>query len=281
MIRSISGMRTRAHFSLYRAKPPCTRLWKSHRPRPTTAPSVCRPISTLLRCQPPSRTPTEGDAAHIHSAAAEHSSTIDAAGAAVAHSDSSSFQGAASGHVNDQFHFADTNPGTLQSLELPSQAASHAAVEIPLATADNSAVSLPNNFNSPALPTAVEDANGGDAADIHSAAADHSLAINTAGATVADSDSSSFPGAASGDWMISSILRIRTRAHFSLLSYRAKPPRTRSVEIPPATTNNGAVSLSNNFNSPSPPTAADNLAPQAAKDPSLLSGTVSKRLCGH
>ena len=123
-----------------------------------------------------------GHAAHIHGAAAEHSSTIDTAEATVADSDSSTFRGAASEHANDQPHFGHANPGNNglghQSLELPSQAAAHAAVEIPLATA-------------------IEDANGGHAAHIHGAAAEHSSKIDIAGATVADSDSSSFRGAAS------------------------------------------------------------------------------------
>ena len=55
------------------------------------------------------------DAAHTHGAAAKDSSTIDTAGAAVAHTDSSGSQGAAPGEMNDQFHFAYTNPGTSQS----------------------------------------------------------------------------------------------------------------------------------------------------------------------
>ena len=51
------------------------------------------------------------DAAHTHGAAAKDSSTIDTAGTAVAHTDSSGSQGAAAGDMSDQFHFANTNPG--------------------------------------------------------------------------------------------------------------------------------------------------------------------------
>ena len=81
-----------------------------------------------------------GDAAHTHGAAAKDSSTIDTTGAVVAHTNSSGSQGAASEHGNDQFHFANANPGNNglghQSLELPSQAASPAAVDIPPATTE-------------------------------------------------------------------------------------------------------------------------------------------------
>ena len=80
------------------------------------------------------------DKAHIHGAAAKDPSTIDIADATVAHTDSSGFQSAASGDKNDQFHFAYANPGNKdlnhQSLELPSQAASPAAVDIPPATTE-------------------------------------------------------------------------------------------------------------------------------------------------
>ena len=100
------------------------------------------------------------DAAHTHGAAAKDLSTIDTAGAAVAHTDLSGSQGAAPGEMNDQFHFAYTNPGTSQSPELPSQAASHPAVEIPASTTDNSDLGHGNDFNAAAVPNALEDAKG-------------------------------------------------------------------------------------------------------------------------
>ena len=137
------------------------------------------------------------DAAHTHGAAAKDSSTIDTTGAAVAHTDSSGSQGAAPGEMNDQFHFAYTNPDTSQSTELPSQAASHPAVEIPASTTDNSGLGHGNDFNAAALPNAVEDAKGSDKAQIHGAAAKDSSTIDIAGATVADNDSASVRGAAS------------------------------------------------------------------------------------
>ena len=92
---------------------------------------------------------TANAASDIHVAAAEQSLPNSTALAARAHSDNSTVQAAAD--INDQFHFAYANPGTLDSPQLLSQAASHAAAEIPLVTA-NSVISLPHNFNSPALP---------------------------------------------------------------------------------------------------------------------------------
>ena len=88
-------------------------------------------------------------ASDTHVAAAEQSMPNNTARAARAHSDDSTVQAAAD--INDQFHFAYANPGTLDSPQLLSQAASHATAEIPLVTA-NSVTSLPHNFNSPALP---------------------------------------------------------------------------------------------------------------------------------
>ena len=81
------------------------------------------------------------DMAQIRGAAAKDSSTTDVAGATVVgHNNSSSFQGALSGEMNDQFHFANANPGNnglgQQSLELASQTTSHAAVDIPAATTE-------------------------------------------------------------------------------------------------------------------------------------------------
>ena len=67
-----------------------------------------------------------GDAARIHDAIAGHSSTIDTVGTTISDSVSSSLRGATSGHLNDQPHFENATPGTLQSLESPTQAALHA-----------------------------------------------------------------------------------------------------------------------------------------------------------
>jgi hypothetical protein len=89
-------------------------------------------------------------ASDIHDAAAEHSSPNNTARAARAHSDDSTVQAAAD--INDQFHFAYASPSTLGSPQLLSQAASHAAAEIPLVTT-NSVIGLPHNFNSLTLPT--------------------------------------------------------------------------------------------------------------------------------
>ena len=87
--------------------------------------------------------------------------------------------------MNDQFHFAYTNPDTSQSTELPSQAASHPAVEIPASTTDNSDLGHGNDFNAAAVPNAVEDAKGSDKAQIRGAAAKDLSTIDVAGATVA------------------------------------------------------------------------------------------------
>jgi hypothetical protein len=137
-----------------------------------------------------------GRTAQAHGADAKDSSTIDTAGAGVAHTDSSGSQGAAPG--DDQFHFAYTNPGTSQSTELPNQAASHSAVEIPAATTDNSGVGHGNDFNAAALPDAVEDAKGGDKAQIRGAAAKDSSTTDIADTTVADNHASNSQGVASG-----------------------------------------------------------------------------------
>jgi hypothetical protein len=109
-------------------------------------------------------------------------------------------------------------------------------VEISPATADNSAVSTPNKFNSPAPPAAVEDANGGAASHIHSAAAEPSSKIATAGATAAEGASSSSQGAVSGD--------MSDRFHFAYTNSSTlqslEPPNQAAspaaVEIPPVTT---------------------------------------------
>jgi hypothetical protein len=92
---------------------------------------------------------TANAASDILVAAAEQSLPNNTARAARAHSDDSTVQAAAD--INDQFHFVHANPGTPDSPQLLSQAASHAAAEIPLVAA-NSVISLSHNFNSPALP---------------------------------------------------------------------------------------------------------------------------------
>ena len=142
MISSILHIRTRAHLSPrnYRAKPPRTRLWKFQRRQPTTATSVTETISTLPRCQMQSRTPREATRPNSRCRRErlvdDRCRRRDGRG----HNDSSSFQGALSEHGNDQFHFANANPGNNglghQSLELPSQAASPATVDIPPATTE-------------------------------------------------------------------------------------------------------------------------------------------------
>jgi hypothetical protein len=91
--------------------------------------------------------------ANAASDTAQHSSPSNTARAARAHSDASTVQAAAD--INDQFHFAYANPGTLDSPQLLCQAASHAAAEIPMVTA-NSVISLPYNFNFPALPAPAD-----------------------------------------------------------------------------------------------------------------------------
>ena len=152
------------------------------------------------------------DAAHTHGAAAKDSSTIDTAGAAVAHTNSSGSQGAAPGEMNDQFHFAYTNPDTSQSTELPSQAASHPAVEIPASTTDNSDLGHGNDFNPAALSIAVENAKGDDAAHTHGAAAKDSSTIDTTGAAVRIPTHRAHKVRPLSTGMTSSILRMRTRA---------------------------------------------------------------------
>ena len=107
-------------------------------------------------------------------------------------------------HIRTRAHLSRT--------ELPSQAASHPAVEIPASTTDNSDLGHGNDFNPAALPNAVEDAKGGDEAQIRGAAAKDLSTIDVAGATVADNDSASSEVRPLSTGMISSILRMRTRA---------------------------------------------------------------------
>jgi hypothetical protein len=174
-----------------------------------------------------------GRADHSQGAAAKDSSTIDTAGAAVAHTDSSGSQGAAPG--DDQFHFAYTNPGTSQSTELPSQAASDPAVKIPASTTDNSGVGHGNDFNAAALPDAVEDAKGGDKAQIRGAAAKDSPTTDVAGATVADNHASSLQDAASGI--------MNDQFHFADGNPGNKGLGQQSVELPSQTASHAAVDI--------------------------------------
>ena len=151
-----------------------------------------------------------GDAARIHSAIAGHSSTIDTVGTTISDGVSSSLQGATSGHLNDQPHFENATPSTLQSLESPTQAASLAADIPPV--------------------TAVEDADGGHAAHTHGAAAEHSF--DTPATTIADSGAPGLrgepPGHVNGQ---PSSWGMRTRAtmawDISSVNCRTRPPRTR------------------------------------------------------
>jgi hypothetical protein len=92
-------------------------------------------------------------ASDIHVAAAEQLSPNNTARASRAHSDDSTVKTAAD--IDDQFHFAYASPGTLISPQFLSQAASHAAAEIPLLTV-NSVTNLPHNFNSPAVPAPAD-----------------------------------------------------------------------------------------------------------------------------
>ena len=107
-----------------------------------------------------------GDAARIHDAIAGHSSTIDTVGTTISDSVSSGLRGATSGHLNDQPHFENATPGTLQSLKSPTQAALHADES----RADHS----------------------------HGAAAEHSPTIDTPATTIANSDVPGFRGEGHG-----------------------------------------------------------------------------------
>ena len=189
----------------------------------------------------------KGHAAHSHGAAAEHSSTIDTPATTIADSGAQSLRGEPPGHANDQPHFGNANAGNNglghQSRELPSQVVAHTAVENPQAAAG-------------------EHDNGGHARHIHGAAAEHSSKIETAEATVAGDDSSSFRGAASEHG--------NDQPHFGNANAgnnglghqpRELPSQAAShaaVEIPLDTADNSAISLPNDFNSPALPTAAEN-----------------------
>jgi len=176
------------------------------------------------------------DAAHTHGAAAKDSSTIDTAGTAVAHTDSSGSQGAAAEDMSDQFHFANTNPGTSQSTELPSHADAQPAGEIPVSTTDNSGVGHGNDFNAAALPGAVEDAKGSDKAQIRGAAAKDLSTTDVAGATVVGhNDSSSFQGALSGE--------MNDQFHFANANPGNKGLGQQSLELASQTTSHAAVDI--------------------------------------
>jgi hypothetical protein len=176
------------------------------------------------------------DAAHTHGAAAKDSSTIDTAGTAVAHTDSSGSQGAAAEDMSDQFHFANTNPGTSQSTELPSHADAQLAGEIPVSTTDNSAIGHADDFNAAALPNAVEDAKGSDMAQIRGAAAKDLSTTDVAGATVVGhNDSSSFQGALSGE--------MNDQFHFANANPGNNGLGQQSLELASQTTSHAAVDI--------------------------------------
>ena len=107
-------------------------------------------------------------AAHVgaevaDNAAAGHAATITTAGTTISDGKSSALRDADSGYVSGQGN-GGLGHQTFES-------GGHAAGEISLATADDSAVSLASNFSSPALPTAAVDADAGDAAEVHDIAA--------------------------------------------------------------------------------------------------------------
>ena len=176
------------------------------------------------------------DAAHTHGAAAKDSSTIDTAGTAVAHTDSSGSQGAAAEDMSDPFHFANTNPGTSQSTELPSHADAQLAGEIPVSTTDNSAIGHADDFNAAALPNAVEDAKGSDMAQIRGAAAKDLSTTDVAGATVVGhNNSSSFQGALSGE--------MNDQFHFANANPGNNGLGQQSLELASQTTSHAAVDI--------------------------------------
>jgi hypothetical protein len=172
-----------------------------------------------------------GRADHSQGAAAKDSSTIDTAGATVAHTDPSGSQGAAPG--DDQFLFAYTKQGTSQSTELPSQAASDAAVEIPASTTDNSGVGHGNDLNAAALPNAVDDAKGGDKAQIPGAAAKDSSTTDVAGA---DKDALSSQGVGSGIMNDQFHFADANPGNKGLGNQSSQTPSQLAVDVPAATT---------------------------------------------
>ena len=216
------------------------------------------------------------DAAHTHGAAAKDSSTIDTAGTAVAHTDSSGSQGAAAEDMSDPFHFANTNPGTSQSTELPSHADAQLAGEIPVSTTDNSAIGHADDFNAAALPNAVEDAKGSDMAQIRGAAAKDLSTTDVAGATVVGhNNSSSFQGALSGE--------MNDQFHFA----NANPGTSQSTELPShadaqlageilvSTTDNSAIGHADDFNAAALPNAVEDAK---GSDMAQIRGAAAKDL---
>jgi hypothetical protein len=177
----------------------------------------------------------KGDhAASDHGAAAEPSQTIATEVASVAHGDSQGLAGAASRDPSDQFHFAYANPGTSQSVELPSQAHSHLAADIPVSTTDNSAGDGVN-FNAAALPTAGADDKGDHAAADRGASAEPSQTIGTEVASVAHGDSSGLAGAASGE--------PNDQFHFANANPGNNGLGNQSVESPSQTASQPAVDI--------------------------------------
>jgi hypothetical protein len=172
-----------------------------------------------------------GAADHGHGADAKDSPTIDTAGATVAHTDPSGSQGAAPG--DDQFIFAYTKQGTSQSTELPSQATSDPAVEIPASTTDNSGVGHGNDFKAAALPDAVEDAKGGDKAQIPGAAAKDSSTTDVAGA---DKHASSSQGVGSGTMNDQFHFADANPGNKGLGNQSSQTPSQLAVDVPAATT---------------------------------------------
>ena len=109
-----------------------------------------------------------GHAAHGQ-AAAEHASTTDTPTTTIADSDAPGLRREPPGHVNDQPHVGNADPGNNGlGHELPSQAAAHAAEDIPAIEAG-------------------ENANKGHAAH-GQAAAEHAPTTDTPATTIADSD---------------------------------------------------------------------------------------------
>ena len=164
-----------------------------------TSPQLRRmaPRQRTFHRSPQSRTPRETMRPTLTVPPRRTSSMIDTTGAAVAHTDLSGSQGAAPGEMNDQFHFAYTNPDTSQSTELPSQPPRTRLWKFQRRQPGNSDLGHGNDFNPAALPNAVDDAKGSDKAQIRGAAAKDLSTIDVAGATVVDNNFASVRGAAS------------------------------------------------------------------------------------
>ena len=128
----------------------------------------------------------------------------------------------------------DNHGPAAQSPDLSSQAASHAPSEIPLATSNNGANSL-------LLPISAPNREPGNAASPASEFATNHL-------HPADANTGNH-GLEPQSLEPSSQAALQT-----------------PLEIPPAPSDNGATNLSNSFNSPALPTAANDIASQAAQD---------------